>query len=225
MNDIVRARFHPSKRSLSHFPRSVADVQPALVIGISMPADSLQRDSVPPDFGQLIVEVARDGNRAAFGELFEHFGPRLKTYFVRAGVPAARAEELAQETMLSVWRKATYFDPTRAGASTWIFVIARNLRIDMLRRARSEQVALPDPFEEPEVSAQAEEIVAAGEREMRVREALAQLSEEQAAVIRFSFFNETPHADIAATLGIPLGTVKSRIRLAMVRLRDLLGDI
>jgi len=177
------------------------------------------------DYAERIVAVANHGDRAAFGQLFEYFGPRLKSYFIRAGLAASQAEELAQETMLSVWRKADQFDPSRAGASTWIFVIARNLRIDLLRRQRSEQSAVSDPFETSEAPLLADETVGAAEREAQVRAALQQLSPEQSAVVRLSFFSDTPHGEIAKQLNIPLGTVKSRIRLAVARLRELLGDV
>jgi len=190
-----------------------------------MPIDPSAGQTDPKtDFAARILAVARDSDRTAFGELFEYFGPRLKSYFIRVGLNSGRAEELAQETMLTVWRKAKYFDPDRAGASTWIFVIARNLRIDLLRRDRAEQSALSEPFETEETQQTGETVALASEREARVRAALTKLSEEQAAVIRLSFFSDTPHGDIAAQLGIPLGTVKSRIRLAMARLRELLGD-
>ena len=172
-----------------------------------------------------IRAVADRQDKGAFGELFEHFGPRIKSYFMKTGLPAARAEELAQETMLNVWRKAAYFDPDRAGAATWIFTIARNLRIDQVRRERSEQAALHEPFEPEIAQSQPDDLVTTSEREARVRSALSQLSSEQIAIVRLSFFAETPHAEIASQLGIPLGTVKSRIRLAMARLRDLLGDM
>ena len=134
-----------------------------------MPTDSVTEIPSTGDFEGHILAVAKTADRAAFGELFEHFGPRLKSYFIRLGLPAARAEELAQETMLSVWRKAKYFDPERAGAATWIFVIARNLRIDLLRRERAE---LGTPIEAAETAsdqAGADDVVAASEREGRVR--------------------------------------------------------
>lgn len=190
-----------------------------------MPADRVTETPSSGDFAGHILAIAKTADRAAFGELFEYFGPRLKSYFIRLGLPAARAEELAQETMLSVWRKAGYFDPGRAGAATWIFVIARNLRIDLLRRERAELGSPLEAVETASDQAQADDVVAATERERRIRGALAQLSEEQAAVVRLSFFNDTPHGEIAKQLGIPLGTVKSRIRLALTKLRDLLDEL
>ncbi|MCD6075739.1 MAG: putative DNA-directed polymerase sigma subunit, partial [Rhodospirillales bacterium] len=141
------------------------------------------------------------------------------------GVTASQAEDLAQEAMLTVWRKAPQFDPTRAGAATWIFVIARNLRIDLFRRQRSEQSALAGPYEAVDAPALADDALDIVQREARVRAALAQLSADQASVVRLSFFSDTPHGAIAAQLGIPLGTVKSRIRLAVMRLREILGEM
>ena len=169
------------------------------------------------------VGSIRDYPADAFTPLFNRFAPRVKSYLTRLGASAAAAEELAQETMLSVWRKAAQFDPARAGASTWIFTIARNLRIDALRKER------PQPLEEdptdvaPEPAADA--VVFAAERDVRVRAALKVLSPEQAEVIELSFFTEAAHSEIAERLGLPLGTVKSRLRLAMTRLRSLLEDL
>lgn len=177
------------------------------------------------DFSRLIVAVAADRDRAAFTGLFDHFAPRVKTYLMRAGADAAQADELAQETLLSVWRKAASFDPSRATAATWIFTIARNLRIDRFRkewRDVSAGDAIPDRVDEAPAP---DATLSDAEREARVREALRQLPTEQIKVIELSFFEEKPHAEIAKTLGIPLGTVKSRIRIAMNRLRELVSDL
>jgi RNA polymerase sigma-70 factor (ECF subfamily) len=188
------------------------------------------------ELNELVKAVAAAGDRQAFAVLFKHFAPRVKAYLMRAGSPASVAEELAQEAMVKVWRKASSFDPERAQLSTWIFAIARNLRIDRhrhegemaadgeLRAAESdadslagrehEQLADPaDPLDEQ---------LGARQREGRVRHALAQLSEEQSMLLRLSFYEEQPHSQIARELRIPLGTVKSRIRLAVSHLRRLL---
>lgn len=174
---------------------------------------------------RLVTAIAETADRDAFRKLFTYFGPRLKTFVMRRGLGATAAEEVVQETMLSVWRKASYFNAERAGVATWIFTIARNLTIDFQRRDRSGVALDEDPSERPDAPATGEAIVLAGEREARVRTALKSLSPEQLAVVRLSFFAEKPHVEIAEELGIPLGTVKSRVRLAMQRLRTLLDDL
>ena len=175
----------------------------------------------PPDFGALIGRIATAADREAFAALFRHFAPRLKSYALRLGASGAAAEELAQETMLTVWRKAGRFDPARASASTWIFTIARNLRIDALRRERPQ----PAPADEADPSPLADLVLSGSEHDLRVRRALGALPPEQLQVIELSFFSDAPHAAIAERLGLPLGTVKSRLRLAMNRLRALLEDL
>jgi RNA polymerase sigma-70 factor (ECF subfamily) len=172
------------------------------------------------DPAELIEKVARSGDREAFARLFAMFGPRVKSYVMGLGVASAAAEELAQETLLAVWRKAASFDRTRAGAGTWIFTIARNLRIDAARRERSALAYAIDLSEEPEEPARPDALVSEGERSARVRKALEALSPDQVAVVRMAFFQDKPHSEIARELGIPLGTVKSRVRLAMSRLRE-----
>jgi RNA polymerase sigma-70 factor (ECF subfamily) len=175
-----------------------------------------------------IGAIAAHQDRTAFASLFEYFAPRIKTYMQRSGVNDVRAEELAQETMLAVWRKAALFDPASASAATWIYAIARNLRIDAYRRERRGQigetsdVALEfraDEAPQPDVR------LASAQSDQRVRAALAALSAEQMRVIELSFFEERAHSEIAKLLGIPLGTVKSRMRLAMKRLRTLLEEL
>ncbi len=176
-----------------------------------------------PEQTALLQRVAVARDREAFARLFNHFAPRLKNYLTKPGTTASTAEELAQETMLLVWRKAHLFDPTRAGAATWIFTIARNLKIDQQRRYHPPALD-PDPSEAPEPPLDGEACVLAQERAAQVGRALSTLSPEQATIIRLSFFDETPHMEIAKALEIPLGTVKSRIRLAMARLKTLLED-
>ena len=178
-----------------------------------------------PDYAALIQSIAQRRDREAFAALFGHFAPRVKAWMLRGGVNPTAAEELAQETMLSVWRKADLFDPARAGASTWIFTIARNLRIDAMRRERHPSDLMPDPSEEPDPPAQADRVIAMSQQEIRIRSALSLLPPEQAEVIHKAFFEDKVHAEIERELGIPLGTVKSRLRLAMTRLRAALGDL
>jgi RNA polymerase sigma-70 factor (ECF subfamily) len=176
-------------------------------------------------WGSLIRAIATDQDRAAFATLFEYFAPRIKSFLQRSGASEASAEELAQETMLAVWRKAALFDPESAGAAAWIFTIARNLRIDAHRRdSRGGGIETSDVEIEFQIddSPLPDSRLASAQSEERVRSALSQLSADQVRVIELSFFEEKAHADIAKILEIPLGTVKSRLRLAMSRLRKLL---
>ena len=179
----------------------------------------------PEDLIELVSAVAREQDRNAFAQLFGYFAPRVKSFLIRSGLEDGVAEEVTQEVMILVWRKASYFDPGRAGASTWVFTIARNQRIDRLRRTRSRTADRQfDPSEEPDQPPSGEDIAITTEREEEVRKALGTLPGEQATIVRLSFFAEKPHAEIARELGIPLGTVKSRIRLALSRLRILLDS-
>ena len=176
--------------------------------------------TAPDENSALVMAVATRRDRASFRALFLFFAPRVKSYLLRLGMPGQLADELAQETLLMVWRKADRFDPSRASAATWIFTIARNLRIDQLRRGK-----LPgDYYVEEEYAPSAGDEYLAAERDGQVARALKTLPADQADVIRLSFFEEKPHPIIAAQLGIPLGTVKSRLRLAMSRLRAALED-
>jgi RNA polymerase sigma-70 factor (ECF subfamily) len=172
-----------------------------------------------PDFSGLLLAVAtRD--RSAYAAVFAHYAPRVKSFMMRSGVSAELAEELAQETLLTVWRKAALFDPAKAGAGAWIFTIARNRRIDALRRdQRGQRIAhlLDEDAGGPE---QPDQTLSDTQVAANMREAMQALPEEQAEVIRLSFFDDHSHADIAQMLGLPLGTVKSRARLALQRLRD-----
>jgi len=176
------------------------------------------------DFSELLVKVASGQDKAAFSELFLHFAPRVKSYMMKLGSDETMAEELAQQVLLQIWRKAQLFDPKKAAASTWIFRIARNLRIDGLRRKKHFLVddfdftEIPDEKENQEISISQKETAAI------VREALNELSDDQATALRLSFYDGLSHADIADRLRLPLGTVKSRIRLAFSRLRVTLNS-
>lgn len=169
--------------------------------------------------------VAERRDKAAFAALFAFYAPRVKGYLIRQGCQAAQAEDLAQEVMAAVWRKAGLYDPAKAEASTWVFTIARNLRIDAIRRERYPQVDLDDGARElPDDRPAADDTVAAGQRAQLVQRAIATLPPDQAEVIRQSFFQDKAHTAIAEDLGLPLGTVKSRMRLAMIKIRAALGE-
>jgi RNA polymerase sigma factor (sigma-70 family) len=172
----------------------------------------------------LVTAVARDRDKAAFAALFDHFAPRLKTYVVRLGATAATADELVQDTLLTLWRRADSFDPRQANASTWIFTIARNKRIDALRREKRPELDPDDPVLAATPAPPADDTLAAAESEEILRQAIAQLPQEQAELLRICYYGDKSHRQVARELGLPLGTVKSRLRLALARLRLMLKD-
>ncbi|MEZ5658298.1 MAG: sigma-70 family RNA polymerase sigma factor [Burkholderiaceae bacterium] len=175
---------------------------------------------------EWLLAVRDQADRRAFAGLFRHFAPRIKGYLMRQGASEALADEITQETMVVLWRRAASFDPARARLSTWLFTIARNLRIDHLRRAAAQPDAGDETWDADQFPADAglapEALALAAERERKVRAALARLPAEQAQVLRLSFFEDRPQSQIARELGIPLGTVKSRVRLAVGQLRRFL---
>jgi RNA polymerase sigma-70 factor (ECF subfamily) len=172
---------------------------------------------------ELVAAVAgRD--RAAFVALFGRYAGRIKAYAMRAGAGASDADEIAQDVMVAVWRHAAGFDPARAAVSTWIFAIARNRRIDAIRRAGRRAPDPQDPLLQPEAEPDGFHLLSAAQREARLREALADLPAEQRRVLVAAFFEGLSHGAIAARDGLPLGTVKSRIRLAFRHLHAILGE-
>jgi RNA polymerase sigma-70 factor (ECF subfamily) len=174
---------------------------------------------------ELLVRIAENQDRVALAELFNLFGPRVKSMMLKLGTSDALAEDLVQETFLSVWRKAALFSSQRGAASTWIFTIARNLRIDQLRRQSNkpyEDLAEMDLASDMPIGSF---LVEQSQVIDRVAAALKNLSPEQQEVVRLSFIHDLPHAEIAVRVGIPLGTVKSRLRLAYERLRPMLEDL
>ena len=214
------ARGYQANRILSQARRSMAVFRPSRRRRFGN-----ERPRLTVEWAALIGRVA-EGDREAFRHLFEHFAPRVKGMMLKGGASSDDADEIAQETLLAVWRKAAQFDPVSAGASAWIYTIARNLRIDRVRRAARagavDQGAELDYLVDPAESA--DDVIARNNEAERITRALASLSEEQSTAIRLSFIEERPHPEIADVLGIPLGTVKSRIRLAMNRLRALLDE-
>jgi len=186
--------------------------------------DAMRTPRPDEAWDEALVAVAQHQDRAAFARLFGHFAPRVKRYLMQGGSPETQAEELTQEALAAVWRKAALFDPAQAAASTWIFTIARNLRVDALRRRQGIE-AMDEDFDFDQVLADepdADERLHTARLHERLRGAFARLTPDQQQVLHLSYFNDEPHARIAAELGIPLGTVKSRVRLAVARLRRLL---
>ena len=177
------------------------------------------------DFASLIEAVAVRQDQAAFTRVFAYYGPRVKAYLLRLGLPAAQAEEVAQEVMVAVWRKAASFDRAQASAATWIFRIARNRRIDLFRRDQRGQLDAHDPAFAPVPEATPAEAAEAAEREDHVRRAMAALPAEQRDLVRRAFYQDQSHSEIAAATGVPLGTVKSRLRLAFAKMKLKLADL
>ena len=177
----------------------------------------------PDEAADLIQAIAERQDRAAFASLFRHYGPRVKAFLMRGGSDPETAQEVAQEAMIMVWRKAASFDRTRASAATWIYTIARNKRIDHLRRTGRPPIEAEDwlTIFAPEED-DADKSVLAGQTYTRMKELLGGLSAEQLVVIQKAFFEDKTHTAIAEEMNLPLGTVKSRIRLALGRLRDAL---
>lgn len=183
--------------------------------------------AVPTDPGRLndlLLRVAASADREAFNLLFAFFAPRIKGYLMRIGTAADLAEDLAQEAMLKVWRKARLFDPAKASAATWIFTIARNLRIDAARRAAKPLPDAEDPAFSAEEEPLADVVMERAHRDEKIRAAFNSLPPAQLEVVQLHFIEDAPHSEIAARLGLPLGTVKSRLRLAFEKIRKELGD-
>lgn len=181
----------------------------------------------PVTFEDLLVSVGARHDRDAFVRIFEHYAPRVKSFLMKGGMSADEADDLAQETLLTVWHKAPSYDPRRAGAATWIYTIARNKKIDALRRKTPLTGLAADRGDDdiPDPASSNEGIFEDAFDARTVSRALKTLPPEQADLIRRSFFEDKTHSDIAAETGIPLGTVKSRIRLALERLRRDMGEV
>ena len=204
------------------FPHSLSpnrDVNPSL--GIFGMGPRVLDDSKGHSWEELMLMVSTSQDRSAFKQLFNHFAPRIKSFLMKAGADPTMAEECSQEAMATVWNKAKLFDPARASASTWIFTIARNKRIDAIRKIRRpepDELTWPDGMEDAQEDAlelkQQSEILA---------DAIQNLPEKQRQLVEKAFFKELSHSEIALETGLPLGTIKSRIRLALERLRHAMG--
>ena len=171
----------------------------------------------------LVRAIAERGDKAAFSRLFGRFAGRVKGFLIKGGTPADLAEEIAQEVLITVWRKAAQFDPAKASVATWIYTIARNRRIDHARRANRPEPDPDDPQFQPDPEPDPARQFADGARDETVRAALEALAPEQREIVHLSFFAGLSHGEIAAHLQLPLGTIKSRLRLSFARLRGELG--
>lgn len=174
-----------------------------------------------PDWVVVLTAIARDQDQDAFSALFRNFAPKVKAFLLKSGADESLAEEVMQDVMGTVWRKAEQYDPARASVATWIFTIARNRKIDLLRKyARPQPEDLPwGPEEEPDQ----EDVLGLQQDSARLVEALNSLPAKQRELIERAYYGDLSHSEIAAETGLPLGTIKSRIRLALDRLRHKMG--
>lgn len=178
----------------------------------------------PADMAGYIVAIAERADMAAFEALFAAFGPRVRAYLLKATRNGQAAEDLTQEAMLMIWRKAAQYDPAKGPASAWIFTIARNVWIDAWRKQRRPALDPDDPALVADPEPDAMQNIELKQSHTALHQALQRLPQEQVDLIRLSFFEEVSHSTIAKRLGLPIGTVKSRIRLAFGRLRAALED-
>lgn len=176
------------------------------------------------DAARLVAEIAAKRDKQAFAALYRHFAPKLKAFALKQGLSAGVAEEIAQETMIQLWRKAPTFDVRKASVSTWLFTILRNKRIDYLRREARPDLDHDEWRLQTEAPEQPDSIAERGEDRLRVADMLKALPDEQKQVLHLAYFKELTHAEIAEELDLPLGTVKSRIRLALGRMRMLVKE-
>lgn len=174
------------------------------------------------EFAECIGQIANNRNEAAFEILFRYFAPRIKSYCLRLGADPSAAEEITQEAMVSIWRNAGQFDPTKASPSTWIFTIARNLSIDQFRKGHRPQFDPTDPALVPDNEPPPDAGVEQTEMEENVRKIMDTLSSNERDVLMLSFYENLSHGEISRQLSLPLGTVKSRIRLAFAKIRSTL---
>ena len=187
-----------------------------MVMGSDRPG--VQTEQADTDWGNLVARVRDQGDRTAFAALFRHFAPRVKGFLMKSGATAPLAEECAQDVMAVLWQKAHLYDPARASVATWVFTIARNRRIDALRRARR-----PEPeelFWGPEAEPDQAEVFEMQRENERLGIAVARLPDKQRVLVERAFWGDLTHSEIAAETGLPLGTIKSRIRMALERLRQ-----
>ena len=169
---------------------------------------------------QLILNIAQNNCRESYKLLFSQFAPKVKSFMIGQGVKANEAEDIAQDTMLKVWRKAQLFDPKKAKASTWIFTIARNLQIDAIRKQKRHD-RFNNEIQIETYEADTSEKMISEQSASQVKEVIKQLPAEQLQVLKLSFYEDLSHSQIAQSLSIPVGTVKSRLRLALGRLKSI----
>jgi RNA polymerase sigma-70 factor (ECF subfamily) len=164
-----------------------------------------------------VDRIRTSQDTSAFAEIFAHFAPRVKAFLMKSGADMTLAEETTQEVMATLWTKAHMFDPSRASVSTWIFTIARNRKIDALRKQRRPEPE--DLWWGPEAEPDQSDVLALQQETQALATAMASLPDKQRTLVERAYFGDLSHSEISEETGLPLGTIKSRIRLALEKLR------
>ena len=184
-------------------------------------ASTLQmKTKVKNPFINAMKQIADHQDKSSFKMIFDYFGPRLKSFLMSSGAEESIAEEVVQETMCVVWTKADYYDPKMASPSTWIYTIARNKKIDILRKSRKASLENIDTAILPAILPRLREEIEHDQKFEVIKQYLNELPKEQLALLKMNFIEEKSHGEIAEITKIPLGTIKSRIRLAMEKIRE-----
>lgn len=208
----------PSEPNVASSPRALR-VRTGLKTDLSAKAQPLAMKKTydPTDWITHMNRIRDAQDQTAFAELFQYFAPRVKAFLMRSGADATLAEECTQEVMATLWQKAHLFDASRASVATWVFTIARNRKIDALRKQRRPEPEdlVWGPEEEPDQA----DILSLQQESEQLGRAIASLPEKQRELIEKAYFGDLSHSEIAEQTGLPLGTIKSRIRLALDRLR------
>ncbi len=198
---------------------------PALASDMLNKEKSIDRQREDQVARQLILNIAKNLDKQAFATLFDLQAPRLKSFMMRRGASPEQAEDLVQEAMISVWTKAGLYNPDKGSVLTWVFTIAKNLRIDRIRKDASMPLAELIDYDAPSDEPGHDEMLMRRQESQQVARALTEIPPEQKQVLMLSFVEDMPQMEIARRLGLPLGTVKSRMRLAYMRLRKTLESL
>jgi len=173
------------------------------------------------ELSNYLKDIGENQDKSAFSSIFKYFAPRLKSFFIKLGCSDSQAEEIIQEVMIAVWTKSSTYDRAKSSVSTWIYTIAKNKRIDKIRKEKRHNTVESDDSLEIPVASKQEENLLSTEVNEKIHHSLQFLPEEQAELLKLSYFYEKTHSDIARDLSLPLGTVKSRIRLALSKMKNL----
>jgi RNA polymerase sigma-70 factor (ECF subfamily) len=210
-----------SSLSFDFKPRSFCTSFSQLISVEEKNSTTYMNKSFANNWSNCIKKLSEDRDVDAFRELFNYFSPRIKSFLLKSGGSVSQAEECMQEAMASVWQKAHMFDPTKASAATWIFTIARNKQLDAIRKIRR-----PEPEDLPWMESKQDdpsESLILQEEQKNLAFAVSKLPKKQRILIEKAFYGDLSHSKISELTDLPLGTVKSRIRLSIERLRKELG--